>query len=225
MIESDKMFNNNDEDAMVEARNLKKHLGLSEKSFVTLSEKEQAEIGGWLKELLYTLTDGALVPLLNLCLEECHVRKLCALKGIMTDELSSSSQLKVEDVKKEEPKEEPEDEPMEEPIDSDVDERMAEADADIEAQVLNRRNKGHGNDKEESECLDCGKIFKSKGSLYGHRREKHSDATEVHTCPECGKKFGRKGNLKVRYNANTTNKILRGCYREFLWKKYDYTVR
>ena len=116
---------------MFEATNLKKHLGLAEKSFITLSKKEQAEIGGRLKELLNTVTDGALVPLLSFCLEEYHVRKLCALKGFITNdnELPSSSQLKVEDVKKEEPKEEPEDE--EEPIDSDVDERMAEADATI----------------------------------------------------------------------------------------------
>ena len=104
----DKLLNNNDDNTMLEAKNLKKHLGLAEKTFVTLSEKEQAEIGGRLKELLNTVSDGALVPILNFCLGECHVRKLCALKGIMTDELSSSSQLKKE------PKEEPKDEPKEE---------------------------------------------------------------------------------------------------------------
>ena len=46
-------------------------------------------------------------------------------------------------------------------------------------------------------CLDCGKIFKSKRSLFGHRKEKHSGVTEVHSCPECGKTFGRKSNLKA----------------------------
>ena len=114
-------------DVTVEAENLKKHLGLREKSFVTLSEKDQAEVGGRLKELLHIVSDGAIVPLLNWCTEECHVRKLCALKGIIT----------LEDVVKVEPKEEPKDEPEEDMIDSDsdVDERMAEADADIKAQV------------------------------------------------------------------------------------------
>ena len=148
----DKVFNNNNDYLMVETENLKKYLGQASKSFITLSEKDQAKVGGRLKELLHTVTDGAFVPLMNCCLEECHMRKLCALKGIVTDELSSSLQLKVEDVKKEGPKEEPKEEPMEEPTDSDVDERMAEADADIEAEVWNTRDEGHGNNKEESEC-------------------------------------------------------------------------
>ena len=47
------------------------------------------------------------------------------------------------------------------------------------------------------ECFDCGKIFKSRHSLFGHRREIHSGETEVHSCPECGKTFGRKRNLKA----------------------------
>ena len=46
-------------------------------------------------------------------------------------------------------------------------------------------------------CTDCGKLFKSKRSLFGHRKEKHSGVVEVHTCPECGKTFGRKSNLKA----------------------------
>lgn len=46
-------------------------------------------------------------------------------------------------------------------------------------------------------CPDCGKLFKSKRSLFGHRKEKHSGVMEVHTCPECGKTFGRKSNLKA----------------------------
>ena len=124
---------NNDDNVTVEAENLKKHLGLREKSFVTLSETDQAEVGGRLKELLHIVSDGAFVPLINWCTEECHVRKLCALKGIVTDEFSSSSQWMTEDVKKEEPKDEPEEEPI--VSDSDVDEMMAEADADIKAQV------------------------------------------------------------------------------------------
>lgn len=49
----------------------------------------------------------------------------------------------------------------------------------------------------ELTCPDCGKVFKSKRSLFGHRKEKHSGVTEVHTCPECLKTFGRKSNLKA----------------------------
>ena len=145
----EKATNNNDGKAAVDAENIKRELGLVEKSFINLSEKEQAKIGGRLKEILHTVSDGAMVPLLNFCLEESHVRKLCALKGIITHEVSSTSGFKVEDVKKEEPKEEPKDEPMEEPIDTDseVDERMAEANADIEAAVRNTRDEDHGNDK------------------------------------------------------------------------------
>lgn len=50
---------------------------------------------------------------------------------------------------------------------------------------------------QELTCTDCGKLFKSKRSLFGHRKEKHSGVMEVHTCPECGKTFGRKSNLKA----------------------------
>ena len=49
----------------------------------------------------------------------------------------------------------------------------------------------------ELTCTDCGKLFKSKRSLFGHKKEKHSGIIEQHTCPECGKTFGRKSNLKA----------------------------
>ena len=163
----------------MEAQNLKKHLGLSEKSFITLNEREQAKIGGRLQELLHIVSDGAFVPLLNSCVEECHVRKLCALKGIATTDMPSS--FKKEDVRKEEPKEEPKDEPEGEPndesTDSDVDERMAEADADIEADVWRSTlDTDPGKNKEESECasrpqqyehLERAKTEKSGGGVNG----------------------------------------------------------
>ena len=56
-------------------------------------------------------------------------------------------------------------------------------------------------------CLDCGKIFKSKRSLFGHRKEKHSGVTEVHSCPECGKTFGRKSNLKAHREFHCQQEI------------------
>ncbi len=58
-------------------------------------------------------------------------------------------------------------------------------------------NHEHHGAVSELTCIDCGKIFKSKRSLFGHRKEKHSGVTEVHSCPECGKSFGRKSNLKA----------------------------
>ncbi len=58
-------------------------------------------------------------------------------------------------------------------------------------------NQEHHGSLGELTCSDCGKVFKSKRSLFGHRKEKHSGITEVHHCPECGKSFGRKSNLKA----------------------------
>ena len=58
-------------------------------------------------------------------------------------------------------------------------------------------NQKHHGALGELTCTDCGKVFKSKRSLFGHRKEKHSGVTEVHHCPECGKSFGRKSNLKA----------------------------
>ncbi|QQP49261.1 Uncharacterized protein FKW44_009855, partial [Caligus rogercresseyi] len=58
-------------------------------------------------------------------------------------------------------------------------------------------NATHHGTLKELTCVDCAKIFKSKRSLFGHRKEKHSGITEVHICPECGKSFGRKSNLKA----------------------------
>ena len=46
-------------------------------------------------------------------------------------------------------------------------------------------------------CQDCGKLFTSKRSLFGHKKEKHSGPVEVFPCVDCGKNFSRKANLKV----------------------------
>ena len=57
----------------------------------------------------------------------------------------------------------------------------------------------HGN-VDRLSCSDCGKLFTSKRSLFGHKKEKHSGAIEIFTCPDCGKNFSRKSNLKVTNN-------------------------
>jgi len=61
-------------------------------------------------------------------------------------------------------------------------------------------------------CTDCGKLFKSKRSLFGHRKEKHSGVMEVHTCPECGKTFGRKSNLKAHRESLHYGKKFPCCH-------------
>ena len=56
----------------------------------------------------------------------------------------------------------------------------------------------HGN-MDRLVCPDCGKLFTSKRSLFGHKKEKHSGPIEVFPCQDCGKNFSRKANLKVNY--------------------------
>ena len=46
-------------------------------------------------------------------------------------------------------------------------------------------------------CSDCGNTFKSRGSLWSHKRDKHSEVKAVHPCPFCAKPFTRKTNLDV----------------------------
>ena len=54
-------------------------------------------------------------------------------------------------------------------------------------------------------CPDCGKLFTSKRSLFGHKKEKHSGPVEVFPCVDCGKNFSRKANLKVPHvHINTS---------------------
>ncbi len=67
----------------------------------------------------------------------------------------------------------------------------------IQQSEIATHNQQHHGAVGELTCGDCGKVFKSKRSLFGHRKEKHSGVTEVHHCPECGKSFGRKSNLKA----------------------------
>jgi len=58
----------------------------------------------------------------------------------------------------------------------------------------------HGNE-DRLACSDCGKLFTSKRSLFGHKKEKHSGPMEIHTCPDCGKNFSRKSNLKAHRDS------------------------
>jgi len=50
-------------------------------------------------------------------------------------------------------------------------------------------------------CPDCGKLFTSKRSLFGHKKEKHSGPVEVFPCVDCGKNFSRKANLKAHRDS------------------------
>ena len=83
----------------------------------------------------------------------------------------------------------------------------------------------HGN-MDRLVCQDCGKLFTSKRSLFGHKKEKHSGPVEVFPCVDCGKNFSRKANLKVNKKGKLVNnkfmhqRILLGSQR-FLtfWKK------
>jgi len=58
----------------------------------------------------------------------------------------------------------------------------------------------HGN-HDKLACADCGKLFTSRRSLFGHKKEKHSGALDIFTCPECGKNFSRKSNLKAHRDS------------------------
>jgi len=55
----------------------------------------------------------------------------------------------------------------------------------------------HGN-MDRLVCSDCGKLFTSKRSLFGHKKEKHSGPIEVFPCQDCGKNFSRKANLFLK---------------------------
>jgi len=50
-------------------------------------------------------------------------------------------------------------------------------------------------------CPDCGKLFTSKRSLFGHKKEKHSGPIEIFPCTDCGKNFSRKANLKAHRDS------------------------
>lgn len=50
-------------------------------------------------------------------------------------------------------------------------------------------------------CPDCGKLFTSKRSLFGHKKEKHTGPVEIFPCQDCGKNFSRKSNLKAHRDS------------------------
>ena len=70
---------------------------------LVIPKEDQSEVGRRLKELLHSVADGAFVPLMDNCLEDGDLRKLCALRGIATDEPAPSTQdlVKREDEKEE----------------------------------------------------------------------------------------------------------------------------
>ena len=85
---------------------------MNKKHVFELKKEKQCEIGRRLRKVLLAVAGGAnaYVSLMDACLEDGDLRKLCTRRGIVTDQLPSS--LKVEDIKKE-PKTEPKEEPKE----------------------------------------------------------------------------------------------------------------
>lgn len=69
----------------------------------------------------------------------------------------------------------------------------------------------HGN-LDRLACSDCGKLFTSKRSLFGHKKEKHSGTLEIFPCPDCGKNFSRKSNLKAHRDSLHFGKKFPCCY-------------
>lgn len=69
----------------------------------------------------------------------------------------------------------------------------------------------HGN-VDRLSCPDCGKLFTSKRSLFGHKKEKHSGQLDIFPCPDCGKNFSRKSNLKAHRDSLHFGKKFPCCY-------------
>jgi len=67
----------------------------------------------------------------------------------------------------------------------------------VDKSIMKTHNRNVHQDKDTLTCSDCGKLFTSKRSLFGHKKEKHSGHTEVFICPDCNKQFSRKSNLKA----------------------------
>jgi len=67
----------------------------------------------------------------------------------------------------------------------------------VDKSLMKQHNRTVHQDRDTLTCSDCGKLFTSKRSLFGHKKEKHSGHTEVFTCPDCNKQFSRKSNLKA----------------------------
>ena len=70
----------------------------------------------------------------------------------------------------------------------------------IEAMIEVHNRDVHAN-MDRLVCPDCGKLFTSKRSLFGHKKEKHLGAVEIFPCPDCGKNFSRKSNLKAHRDS------------------------
>lgn len=67
----------------------------------------------------------------------------------------------------------------------------------VEKALMKTHNRNVHQDCGTLTCSDCGKLFTSKRSLFGHKKEKHSGHTQVFICPDCNKQFSRKSNLKA----------------------------
>ena len=175
-------------------------LGLScDLTFDLLTKENQILVGNRLELILGIVGSGALVSLINTILNDSDVKKLASMRGIIAkgslhDLNDSQCPENVSTIIEDEIKDDETDRsyrPKELRSGSVAGNTLQEGSSLFpDQQPSTSALKGE-------KCLDCGKIFKNKHSLKGHRRELHSGVTETHSCPECGKKFGQKRYLKA----------------------------
>ncbi|XP_013386957.1 uncharacterized protein LOC106156308 [Lingula anatina] len=64
----------------------------------------------------------------------------------------------------------------------------------IRHQMLEHKNAVHTKER-KFQCNECGKLLKTRLTLYAHKKQFHGAITKVFACQTCGKIFRQKGNL------------------------------